>query len=168
MRIYLIGFMGSGKTTVGKKLSIKLEYIFVDLDAILEKEAQMSIPEYFKIHGQDKFRQMEQKVLIDTFKYENAVISCGGGTPCFFNNMDLINQNGFSVYIKLSVMSLFSRLKFAKTKRPLIANLVENDLFEYIANELTIREDYYKKASITVKGESINVESLVSLIQTSL
>ncbi len=156
--------MGSGKTTVGKKLANKLGFQFVDLDDLFESEMQQSISEYFNIYGEVVFREKEQQILKRTFEMSDCVISCGGGTPCFYDNMKLINQNGISVYISMAAISLFYRLKNARNKRPLISNMNDDALFEYITDELSKRELYYNQSVINIKGESIDVEELRKMI----
>ena len=166
MPIYLIGFMGSGKTTIGKKLANKLGFQFVDLDALFEKTLQMSILDYFEKFGESEFRKEERKILQKSFELSKAVISCGGGTPCFFDNMELINKNGISIYIEMSAASLNYRLKNAKTQRPIIVKMNDDELTNFIGSELMKREVYYKKSKIIVKGESINIADLISRIES--
>jgi shikimate kinase len=102
MLIFLIGFMGSGKTSIGKKLAKKMKYAFLDLDQEIEKQENLSISEIFEIHGEDYFRVLEKKVLVDLTQLSNTVVSCGGGTPCHYNNIELINNAGISIYLQLS------------------------------------------------------------------
>jgi shikimate kinase len=152
MRIYLIGLMGSGKTTAGKALAKKLSLPFYDLDDIIESEIGMSISDYFSKFGEDKFRLVEQDCLRKTFAFSGAVISAGGGTPCFFNNMDEIMQNGICFYLKANVKLLSSRLIDAKDKRPLISNLTNDQLNENLSALLAKRELYYNKAHYAVNA----------------
>ena len=134
MLIYLIGFMGSGKTTAGKKLARKLAYNFVDLDSLIESETGMSIQNYFGEFGEEKFRLLEQKTLKSTFAFKNTVVSTGGGAPCFFNNIDEINSKGLSIYLKADINLIISRLQGGKNKRPLIKNKNEGELKSYISD----------------------------------
>jgi len=110
MRIFLIGFMGSGKTTVGQKLARRLGYSFIDMDMQIEKESSMSINQIFKELGEDGFRRREHDLLLRIIRMDNVVVSTGGGVPCFDNNMELINQNGMSIYLKMTPESLVKRL----------------------------------------------------------
>ena len=119
MKIFLIGFMGSGKTTLGRKLASKMGYEFIDLDHKLEQQVELSIAEYFSFFGEDAFRKLESTVLKKTPYPENVIISTGGGLPCYFDNMDWMKANGKVVYIKLSPKTLADRLESGKEERPL-------------------------------------------------
>lgn len=160
--------MGSGKSTAGKKLAKKMEYEFIDMDAFIEAEAGKSIPEIFKLKGEAAFREMEKEALSVLSKKENVVVSCGGGTPCFHDNMDVMNKTGVSVYLKLSVDVLVSRLITAKQKRPLIANKTEDELKSFIARQLKTRDEFYGQAQLIVEGKSLNVDEFVALLQSKL
>lgn len=105
-KIFLIGYMGSGKSTAGKKLAAELGYAFIDLDHFLEKEYQQTIPEIFAARGEAEFRNMEHNTLKKVLEKSDVVISAGGGTPCYFNNMELMNNNGITIYLKMSVDAL--------------------------------------------------------------
>lgn len=166
--IFIVGFMGSGKSTVGKKLASKLDMKFIDLDKHIESSINQSIPNYFDLNGEEKFRELEKKILIALFKEENAVISCGGGTACFYDNMDQMNQNGLTIYLKMSVEMLVSRLVEAKEQRPLIAGKSKKELTEYISKQLDKRDYYYKKAHYTVKSKDIDVVVLADFLKKEL
>jgi len=150
MRIYLVGLMGSGKTTAGKALAKKLLLPFYDLDDLIENEIGMSISDFFAQSGEEKFRIIEKECLHKTFAFDNGVISTGGGAPCFFDNMEQINKNGISFYLKANVNLLCTRLRGAKSKRPLISDLTEAQLAENLTNLLEKREIYYSKARYVV------------------
>lgn len=164
MRIYLIGFMGSGKTTLGKRLARRLEYAFVDLDQELEQAEGVSVPELFRMHGEAHFRELERDVLHATAKLERVVVATGGGTPCFFDNMDFILQHGVSVYLRMNHVSLAHRLENAFVKRPLVENLKGEDLIEFIENKLKEREPWYMKAHCVIKGETVKPDHVISLV----
>jgi shikimate kinase len=164
MKIFFVGFMGCGKTTWSRKLAAKLEYEFVDLDHVLEEKAGMTIAEYFTTHGQDAFRLLESTILKETRYAENAVISTGGGLPCFFDNMDWMNANGKTVYIKLSPKTLAERLDKGKTTRPLIAGLHGDELVAFIAEKLAEREGFYEQATHIVNGIDMSVEMLAEVV----
>jgi len=163
MLIYLIGFMGSGKTTVGKKLASKLNFDFVDLDLYLEEKYKITIPDIFDRFDEDVFRKIEHETLLDTKSFQNTVISTGGGTPCFYNNMEIINTNGTSVYLKLHPKSIQRRLLESKKKRPLVMNKTEDEIFDFIELKLEEREHYYKQANFTIKAENLEISELVKL-----
>ena len=118
-RIILIGYMGAGKTTVGKALAQDLQLPFYDLDWYIEERFRHTIPQIFAEKGEDGFRRVEQNVLHEVAEFEDVVISCGGGTPCFFDNMDYMNRQAMTVYLKASPDVLFQHLKMGKTERPI-------------------------------------------------
>ena len=160
MRIILVGFPGSGKSSVGKKLAAKLGCDFVDLDDAFEEVYHVSIPDFFAKYSEPAFRSCERKVLLDKLQLDNIVISSGGGTPCFADNMAIMKQFGIVVYIKMAPASLFDRLIHAKRPRPLVQNKTPEELRAYIDTTLTLREPVYQQAHLTVKGESIDIEAL--------
>jgi len=164
MLIYLIGFMGSGKTTAGKKLARKLAYDFIDLDALIELETELTISEFFNQFGEDKFRQTEQQALRKTFEFKNTVISTGGGAPCFFNSMGEINKHGVSIYLQANIGLIISRLQGEKNQRPLIKDKNEEEFRAYINKLLVEREVYYSKAKLIVDAKNLNIEQLKSKI----
>jgi shikimate kinase len=162
--IFLVGFMGSGKTTLGRKLASRLGYPFMDLDHILEAQAGMTIAEYFATHGEDAFRKLESEVLKQTEYPADAVISTGGGLPCFFDNMDWMNSHGKSVYIKLSPKTLATRLENEKTHRPLLREKHGEDLIAFIEEKLAEREPFYNRATIVSDGLSLTAEKVEKLL----
>ncbi len=146
MRLYLLGFMGSGKSHVGKKLSARLNIPFIDLDDYIVRQEQKSINQIFQEKGEAGFRQIEKQCLINTGKMPNVIIGCGGGTPCFFNNMEWMNENGATYYLNYPVEILFHRLKTRKSRRPLIKDMDDSTLFSFINQKLNERSKYYLKA----------------------
>ena len=147
-KVFLIGFMGCGKTTFGRKLAKKLEWDFIDLDEYIEADQKESIREIFSSKGEAYFRRLETKALEEASKWEKTVVSTGGGTPCFNNNINFINNIGLSIYIKLSPEVLKSRLEGGKSKRPLIANLSNIELLNFIKDKLADRSGDYSKSEI--------------------
>ena len=166
-RLYLIGFMGSGKTSVGKKLAKKLNYKFIDLDNEIEKHINCSISDCFVKFGEDKFREIENQILKESFKYSKTIISTGGGTPCFYNNISLINNNGFSIYLKADVKLLSHRLINAKQTRPLIKNKSKEELDIYIKNLLSKRENFYNQAKLIIDAINTNVNIIAKKLQNT-
>ena len=160
MRVILVGFPGSGKSSVGKKLAAKLGCEFVDLDDAFEEEYHVSIPDFFAKYNETAFRSCERKVLLDKLAMDNVVLSAGGGTPCFADNMETMKKSGIVVYIKMAPASLFDRLSHAKRVRPLVQNKTPEELRAYIDTNLLLRETFYQQAHLTVKGESIDIEGL--------
>ena len=166
-RIFLIGFMGSGKSTLGAQLARRLDYHFVDMDQLIEETAEMSIPEIFEEHGEEVFRKWERDILQELCQGEKTVVSTGGGVPCHSSLMDLMNSNGTTIYLKLSPVALLSRLIKSRTERPLIKGKSEAELREFIIDLLEKREKFYMRASHVVDGLNIRAESLVRLLQDS-
>jgi shikimate kinase len=164
--IFLIGFMGCGKTSWGKKLSAGLNYNFIDLDHSLEAKAGMTIAEYFAAHGEGAFRKLESEVLKQTDYPENTVVSTGGGLPCFFDHMDWMNRHGQTLYIKLSPKTLADRLENARVKRPLLHGKHGDELVTFIAEKLSEREGFYNQATHIVDGINMSVEGLTELVKS--
>lgn len=162
--IFLIGFMGSGKTTLGRKLANHLSCEFIDLDHKLEQQAELSIAEYFSIFGEDAFRKMESQVLKKTIYPANAVVSTGGGLPCFFDHMDWMNEHGKTIYIKLSPKTLADRLESGKAERPLLRDKHGEELIAFIAEKLSDREAFYLQANIIADGISLTAEKVQNIL----
>jgi Shikimate kinase len=154
-RFFLIGYMGSGKTTIGKRLAKKLGLAFIDVDLFIENRFRKSIGEIFKEYGENGFRNIEHKILEEVVGFEDTVISTGGGLPCFFNNMELMNQHGTTVYLRVSVDELTNRLETCKNNRPLIKDKGKDELHEFIAESLNKREIWYNKAKLVITAEKI-------------
>lgn len=160
MKVFLIGFMGSGKTTIGKKLANHLKYQFIDLDRLIELRAGMSIANYFEMNGEQAFRELEKDVLRNTATSENAIIATGGGAPCYQDNIDWMNGQGITAYLSLAPKALASRLEHSKAERPLIRNLKGDELVEFISQKLASREEFYKKARFEVSASDLTAERL--------
>lgn len=164
MRIFLIGFMGSGKSTNGKKLATLLDFDFLDLDQITENTYQVSIPQIFEKYDEKAFRLLEQASLKTTISKNNCVIATGGGTPCFFNNMDWMNNNGITIYFQMHPLSLHQRILEAKKIRPLIQNKTTEEILNYINKELEYRNKFYQQAKFVVKGENLQAKDIMNLL----
>ena len=145
-KIYLIGYMGCGKTYTGRRISEKYGLQFIDLDAYIEKRYFKTIPQLFEERGEEGFRQLERTILQEVSSMEDVIISTGGGAACFFDNMDLMNQTGETVYLQASAEALFQYLRMAKKGRPLLANKSDDELLAFIKNTLEKREPFYLKA----------------------
>ncbi len=166
MRVFLVGFMASGKSSAGKKMSKKLGLPFVDLDDYIEEKYNTTIRLLIYDSGMDRFREIEKESLETLIQqYENVLISTGGGTPCFFNNMALMNNSGITIYLEVDIPTLVDRLMHAKKDRPLIWGKSREDLTVYAKDLLAIRQDDYKKAHYTINGKNLKIDSLVELIQ---
>ena len=145
-RVILIGYMGSGKTTVGKALSKETGMMFYDLDWYIESRMHKSVSQIFAEKGEEGFRKIEYNMLHEVAEFEDVIISCGGGTPCFFDNMDYLNQQGEVVYLKASPETLYKHLLMAKIERPLLKDKSADELIAYITEHLKQREPFYEKA----------------------
>ncbi len=163
--IFLIGFMGSGKTTLGRKLASRLGYMFMDLDHIFEAQEGMTIAEYFAKYGEDAFRQKESELLKGQPYPEHAIISTGGGLPCFFDNMDWMNAHGKTIYIKLTPKTLADRLENEKDQRPLLRERHGEALVQFITEKLEEREIFYGKANIIANGLSLTAERVEEMLR---
>lgn len=149
-RIILIGYMGSGKTTIGKALSKETGMMFYDLDWYIESRMRKTVAQIFAEKGEEGFRKIEHNMLHEVAEFENVIISCGGGTPCFFDNIDYINQQGEVVYLKATPEVLYRHLLMGKTERPLIKNKTPEELVAYITEQVAKREEFYNKARYTL------------------
>ncbi|MDR3061370.1 MAG: shikimate kinase [Dysgonamonadaceae bacterium] len=170
-RIFLIGYMGSGKTTIGKLLAKRAGLQFVDLDLFIENRYHKSIEQLFSEKGESGFREIERRALEEVAGFEDIVISTGGGAPCFFDNMTLMNQRGLTVYLKVSESGLAERLNYMKHNRPLIKDKNEDELKIFISESLGKRELFYNQAKLRLDAEQLldeeDVDNIViSLIET--
>ena len=154
-RIFLIGYMGAGKTTLGKAFARAMGLTFVDLDWYIEERYHKTVRQIFEERGEDGFRELEKRMLHETGEFENVVISVGGGTPCFFDNMDYMNSVGQTVFLDVDVKVLFRRLKVAKQQRPLLANKTDEELMTFIVEALQKRLPFYSKAKYVFNGERL-------------
>jgi shikimate kinase len=154
MRIYLVGFMGSGKSTTGRKLAKLTGLNFIDLDKYIEERYFKTIPLIFSEEGEKGFREKERRSLQEVSQFEDVVIGTGGGTPCFFDNMEVMNRTGFTVYLAPATETLASRIFKSKNERPLISGKTREELISYINDTLQIRSPFYEQARIIIRGES--------------
>ena len=164
MRIFLTGYMASGKTTLGKAYAKACGLSFIDLDWYIEERMHSSIRDIFAMRGEDGFRQIERNMLLEVSEFENVVVACGGGTPCFFDNMEIMNSRGITVFLDASQDVLFCRLKQAAANRPLVAGKSDDELRQTIAEGLERRMSFYSKAVIKLDGSRL--ESRVQIEET--
>ncbi len=164
MRIFLMGFMGCGKTTIGKQVAEKLNFTFIDLDTFIEQKYQRSISSIFEKFGETYFREIEKKELKELLCFSNIVVSTGGGTPCFFDNMQIINKLGISCYLQTDIEILATRLSTAKNQRPLIKGKTHSELIEFITETLGKREEFYKQATFTIVASNLMMYAITELI----
>lgn len=155
-RIILIGYMGAGKTTIGKVLAHEMGLTFYDLDVYIEDRFHRTISQIFAESGEKGFRELECRMLHEVAEFEDVIISCGGGTPCFFDNMDYMNTCGETVFLNATPETLKTHLLMGKTKRPLIQGKSPEELLDFIKESLQKRLPYYMKAKHTLPIGVIN------------
>ncbi|MFT3740791.1 MAG: shikimate kinase [Breznakibacter sp.] len=164
-RIYLIGFMGCGKSTLGKALAQTLGWAFCDLDTLFETTYRMPISDFFKQHGEDAFREAEKEVLSQSFVQAKMVYATGGGAPCFFDNMEQMNHHGLTVYLQLPPQALMRRLQNGKQGRPLVADKPDNEMLAFIDMKLKEREPFYTQSKLIIEDDGkLSVQGYVQLI----
>ncbi len=168
MNIYLLGFMASGKTLYGKKLAPALNYSFTDLDDLIEKKENKPVHQIFAQKGEAYFREIEHLVLIESFKLEQHIISLGGGTPCFFDNMAQIKQKGISLFLRVPSVILSSRLYENGNNRPLVRDKTKNELLAYVEKLLEERLPFYQQANVNCDATSLNIQTLVNILRPLL
>jgi len=145
-RIILIGYMGAGKTTIGRALAKELDVPFYDLDWYIESRRHKTVAQIFAEEGEEAFRRIEHNMLHEVAEFEDVVISCGGGTPCFFDNMEYMNAQGQVVYLKAEPQVLIDHLRMGRTERPLLKGKSPEELEEFIKEQVRARESYYNQA----------------------
>lgn len=168
MTVYLVGFMGCGKSTVGRALAERMQFDFIDLDVAISEEMGMTINEIFARFGEPKFREVEGRLLKEIDTMQDIVVATGGGAPCFGENMAVMNGRGTTVYLRLTCEGLFGRLKRGKARRPKLAALSKDELVTYIAELMQEREPFYSQAAITVDCDGLMRDDVVELVAKSL
>ncbi len=165
MKIFLIGFMGSGKSYWGRRLSEKLNLPFFDLDEQVVSHEEKSVSEIFSTLGEEYFRLQEKNTLnLLTESHDSFIIATGGGTPCYFNNIEYMNSSGTTVWINTSPDELFKRLLKEKEKRPLISELSDEQLHAFILKKYSDRRIYYEQADMVIDDEPIELDTLIQKI----
>lgn len=170
MKVILIGYMGSGKSVIGQKLAAELQIPAMELDDLIEKKAQVPIKTIFSDKGELYFRKLEHELFLECIRADGPfVLSTGGGTPCYYNHHEWLRSEGcISIYLKASVAILSERVSADRRNRPLLANLPDNELEEYIAKHLFDRNYYYHQATFTVTVDAKAVPEIVSEIRSLL
>ncbi len=165
MKIFLIGFMGSGKTYWGTLLAEKLQLPFFDLDEVITEHEGNTITELFSEKGEEYFRYREKEYLERlTEENESYIISCGGGTPCFFNNIQIMNKTASVIWLNTEIDVLVNRLLKQKTTRPLIRDIEDAELKYYILKKILSRKKYYEQADLIVHEESLTVDTFGEIL----
>ena len=155
IRIFLTGYMGSGKTTLGRALATDLNAQFIDLDHYIEQRYRKTIAQLFAEKGEEGFREIERRMLHEVGEFEDVIISTGGGTPCFFDNIEYMNSQGTTVYLDVPVERLFIRLCIARSKRPLIKDKNDEELCAFIIEQLEKRAPHYSKAQHSFRADRL-------------
>ncbi len=168
MRIYLIGYMASGKSNLGKILAEKMDFSFIDLDYLFEERFRISVFDFFEKYDEEGFRKIEQSLLVETFCMDHVVVSTGGGTPCFFDNMRQIRESGISVYLHWNLPALVQRLRHVKRKRPLLKDIGGQELEAMVEEHLRERELFYNQADFIVDAEHLDLDKLVTTIREKM
>lgn len=169
-RIFLVGFMASGKSRIGKMLANKLQYVFADADDYIEAKAELTIPQIFETYGETYFRNLERECLQELLQKEKTVVSTGGGMACHFNNMAQMNKKGRTVFLEVPSPIIVSRLLQAKNTRPLVAQF-ENDkeaLLQFVESKLEERRPFYQQAHLTIPCKMLTPTKIVKLLDESI
>jgi len=166
--VYIIGFMGSGKSTAGKKLASLLDWKFIDLDKHIEEITGKSISEIFTGNGEDFFRETESRLLRNLKTHTHTIIATGGGTPCYSDNMEFMLNSGLTIYLKMTPGQLKSRLSGAKDERPLIKDIRPEDLQKYIEKKLDDRVKCYERSEKIVDGMNLDINKVFNYIKSRL
>ena len=161
IRIFLTGYMGAGKTTLGKAFARKLNLPFVDLDWYMEERFHKTVGELFVERGEAGFRELEKNMLHEVGAFENVVISTGGGAPCFFDNMDFMNRNGKTVFLNVHPDVLFRRLRVAKQQRPILQGKQDDELKEFLIRALEKRTPFYSQAQYVFNADELEDRSQI-------
>ena len=164
-RIYLVGYMGAGKTTAAKRLAHRLGWDVVDTDALFEEKYKISVDDFFQKYDEPLYRKLESEILKSTGNLDHTVISTGGGTACFFDNMEWMNQHGTTVFMRISPESVVDRVLHSHHKRPLTRGKSEEELLEFVSQHYASRMPFYEQAQITVKSEDFDLDGLIEKIK---
>lgn len=164
MRVFLIGYMLCGKSTVGKKLAKRLGYDFIDTDKWIESKYRLSVEGIFAKYGEKVFRLFEQEALQSLIEKDNVVISTGGGLPCHNGNMEKIKAGGLSIYLNISPLSVVARYRTSHRKRPLLEGRDEVQLQEFVSASIAERERFYRQADLIVRAESVDMDGIVTKV----
>ena len=156
MRIFLNGFMGSGKSFLGKLWAEDNAIPFYDLDLLIEEEERMTIEKIFSTYGEDYFREKEAAVLRNTDRFEKGIIACGGGTPCYFDNMQWMNKNGITVFLNETANQIYHHIRNDKKVRPLIQSQDQTTLLTFIENKLEVRKPFYEECQLILNPDQLN------------
>lgn len=164
MIVFLVGFMGCGKSTIGRRLASRIGYDFLDLDRAVEQRAGMTVAEIFSRYGEEAFREMEREELLLVGKAQRLVVATGGGAPCYLDNMDRMRQAGLTVYFRMSPARLVTRLARGRERRPKISGMDDMQLQAYVQDALRVREPVYQQASLVIDCDGVGDDYIASHI----
>lgn len=167
-RIYLVGYMGAGKTTTARRLAQRLGWEVADTDALFEEKYKISVNDFFNKYDEPLYRKLESEVLKATEGLENVVVSTGGGTACYFDNMEWMNNHGLTVFLHISPKAAVDRVIHSRHKRPLAEGKSEEELTEFVNSHYASRMPFYEQARITVKSEDLDLEEAMRKILAML
>lgn len=167
MKIYLIGYMGSGKSTLGKGLARDLGVSWIDLDSEIESRYKISISDFFSKYGETAFRDVEHKLLTEISVIPDLVVSTGGGVPCFYNNMEIMNQTGFTIYLSATPELILTRIGPYAWKRPIFQKMDGADIIEKITQHLASRKKYYEQAQLTIDATKPDISEISKIIRAN-
>lgn len=167
-RIYIVGYMGAGKTTAARRLAQRMGWEVVDTDALFEEKYKISVNDFFNKYDEPLYRKLESEVLKATENLDHVVVSTGGGTACFFDNMDWMNQHGLTVFLRISPQAAVDRVIHSRHKRPLVEGKSEEELTEFVNQHYASRLPFYEQARITAKSEDFDIERLMEAIKDIL
>lgn len=162
--------MGAGKTTIGKRLARMLDVQFIDLDIFIESRHRKKVSEIFAEKGESGFREIERDALREVRQFDNVVISTGGGTPCFFDNMQVMNEAGQTIYLKLTPNELATRLIKSNKKgtRPLLSGKSDNEILQFVIDSLAVREPFYSQSTCIFEAGNLDIEEKLELLAKNL
>ena len=168
MRIFLIGYMGAGKTTLGKSLARRMNLNYIDTDHFIENRYRKRVSDIFAAEGEERFRELEHRVLLEISEFEDVVISTGGGLPCFHDNMAIMNNSGVTVYLDVPVEELAERLEVSKNVRPVLKKRSGSELVDFIKDNLTARLLFYEQSQIRLFAGKMNTKNDVESLAKEL
>jgi len=167
-RIYLIGYMGAGKSLIGKVLARRMSMNFIDTDHFIENRYRKKVSDIFASEGEERFRDMEHRVLLEISEFEDVVISTGGGLPCFNDNITIMNDTGITVFLDVPVEELATRLTTSKSVRPVLKQRSGNELIEFIKDSLATRRSFYEQAKIRLDAGRMSTDDEVETLAKGL
>ena len=168
MRIFLIGYMGAGKTTLGKSLARRMNLNYIDTDHFIEGRYRKKVGDIFASEGEERFRQIEHRILLEISEFEDVVISTGGGLPCFNDNMTIMNNTGITVYLDVPVEELAARLGVSKNIRPVLKKRSSAELIDFITEHLDTRRQFYEQSKIRLHAGQVYSKNDVEFLSRKL